>query len=102
MEEITYILHFSSPLEGYISPQYGDQSHYIGYSQQFETRIKTHLDGKGSRVTRRCLKSGIVITIGALIHGYYEKEAISIGGKYLCNICIKSRSIYVQGTVKHS
>lgn len=87
MESGTYLIHFDSPIDRTgIYIHYGDISHYVGYSENIDKRIRQHLRGKGSTMTRTAIKQGIVIRE---VRRWLEnvESVINKNAKSHCPIC---------------
>lgn len=88
----TYILHFDRPLteeEKWVQPFYGDQQHYIGFSNELDKRLAKHMRGGGSVITRKVFLLGIPMKIGRILENLNLEEGIEEAYmvKDMCHIC---------------
>lgn len=63
-----YIIRFSRPLH--------HARYYVGYCADWrvEDRLKEHLSGRGSRICAAAVRSGIDLSIVAVLPGYRDME----------------------------
>ena len=57
-----YLFHFNAPLGNLSNPR-AQAQHYLGFSDDFDARIKKHLAGRGAKIVSAALKQGLVFEI---------------------------------------
>lgn len=55
---MVYLIHFDRPLGNLDNPR-GQARHYLGYTEDLETRIEAHRRGNGSAIMRAVSDAGI-------------------------------------------
>lgn len=81
--EVVYLLHLTRPLS--------HAQHYIGYTKDFERRLKEHLSGNnGSPLINAAIQKGIGVCVAALWHGNRAFERFlheKHGTRRFCPLC---------------
>ena len=93
-----YILHFDESIGRH---NYGDERHYVGSAHNMRSRIRQHLLGFGSEVTRKAIAAGnspSAITIIAKENSTaVESMIIAAGASRFCHACQLLRDERVGG-----
>lgn len=57
-----YLFHFNAPL-GNLSNSRAQAQHYLGFSDDFDARMKKQLAGKGAKIVAAALKQGLIFEL---------------------------------------
>jgi len=57
-----YLFHFNAPLGNLANPR-AQARHYLGFSDDFDARIKKQLAGKGAKLVAAALKQGLIFEL---------------------------------------
>lgn len=74
---MVYLLHFSTPLSQGPDPRTGRERaarHYLGSTDDLETRLDDHAHGNGARLMQVCAERGITFTLARTWKGGREVE----------------------------
>lgn len=90
MTKGVYLLHFNVPVKYDKASQYGDEQHYVGLSENIETRVYQHYSSDGAEMTKAAMTQGNPPVLAAILPGdaspakerYVQKNV-----KEFCIIC---------------
>lgn len=78
-----YLLHFDRG--------FGHSRHYLGWSEDVQLRVRQHMFGKGSHLTRLAVAAGITMTLTAVWYGqdrHFERNLKRVyHNTRLCPLC---------------
>jgi hypothetical protein len=57
-----YLFHFNAPLGNLSNPR-AQARHYLGFSDDFDARIKKQLAGRGAKIVAAALKQGLIFEL---------------------------------------
>lgn len=74
-----YLLHFEPP--------YKHARHYLGWTQNPESRFDRHLAGRGSPLVKAALAAGSIVTVARTWSGDRNEERRIKNGKNVPRLC---------------
>lgn len=89
-----YLIHFDRPIGDLDNPR-GQARHYLGYTDDLETRLKAHRQGNGARLMEVIAEAGISWTLVRTWQGnraLERKLKDRHNAPKLCPICRMARS----------